>query len=79
MLVFDRLEVDKAIDSVDSTRDDFLIVEGTQFLLAVLLVDLQQFTDPLKSDLTVIERDDANIVLDQHSLQLIIVFLDIKR
>ena len=79
MLVFDRFEVDKAIDSVDSTRDDFLVVKGTQFLLAVLLVDLQQFTDPLKSDLTVIERDDANIVLDQHSLQLIIVFLDIKR
>lgn len=70
VLVLDRPEVDHPIDPVDPALYGFVVVEGTQLLLTVFLLHLQELAQPVQCQLAVVLANDSDVVLDQHTLEL---------
>lgn len=71
VLVFDGFEVDCIIDSINSASNQLEIVQVSELLFTVVLVNLDQLTDSGQSQAAVIFWYDSEVVLDQHTMKLL--------
>lgn len=71
VLVFDGSEVNCIIDSINSASNELQVVQVSELLFTVVLVNLDQLTDSGQSQAAVIFWDDSEVMLDQHTMELL--------
>lgn len=73
--IFDGSKIDCVIDSVNSASDKFEIVKFAEFLFGVSLIDSNELADSGEGQSAIVLGDDSEIVLDEHSVELLTVGL----
>ena len=71
LLVLDGFEVDHAVDPVDPAGNHVLVVQSADLLFAVFSFHLQKLAYSTQCQLSVVFTDGSDVVLHQHSLQLL--------
>ena len=75
--VFNWSEVHNTIDSIDSAADQFEVVQLAKLLFAKVLVNSYKLADSVEGETAIILRDDSEVVLNKHSVELLAVGLEL--